>query len=150
MISQGSQLILQDLFQTIYLCCSCFKLFFKTQLSPLTCIHNVSSFWVQVFWTPFLPVLISTVCITQCVSLFSVFSYMFIYNLIPVNYSGFIWCRFFSFLVGVMCLICLFHLLNTYQLSFLKVSKEQDCEVLMAGISVHFGVLAFTGLVQFT
>lgn len=48
------------------------------------------------------------------------------------------------------CLICLFHLLNTYQLSFLKVSKEQDCEVLMAGISVHFGVLAFTGLVQFT
>ena len=39
-----------------------------------------------------------------------------------------------------MCLICLFHLLNTYRLSFLKVLKEQDCEVLMAGISVHFGV----------
>lgn len=35
-------------------------------------------------------------------SLFSVFSYMFIYNLIPVNYYGFLWCWFFSFLVGVM------------------------------------------------
>lgn len=73
--------------------CLFLKKIFSTNIYP-QCQLLLS----QAFWTPFLSVFVSVVCITQYVSPFSVF------YICSVNYSGFIWCWFFSFLTGVMCL----------------------------------------------
>ena len=147
MISQGSQLIVQDLFQTIYLSCSCFKLFLKKSFPPNVypqCQLLLSSSLVDT-------VLTSSNFYCLHFSLHVPFLCFFIYNLIPVNDSDFIWCWFFSFLVGVMCLICLFHLLNTYRLSFLKLLKDKIVKFWRQGSQFSLvSSSAFTGLGQFT